>query len=219
MGIEKRRAKRLAVKGVHGQLPFETKVEVLNLSLGGVAVRADRRLSAGTSCSIRLQVGELTLDFTGVVAWCTRTGFRKSNGKRTAVYAAGLKLDGVIPDKTRALLSFIDANKPSGEQRLLGIRFKIEAPATLKGLERYEVKRISVWGMLIETPNSLEVDSVHPMEIRPSRGRPIRLSGRVANQAEVERKAQVDYEVGIEFVKMSREDRSRLKRFVATLAR
>jgi len=74
----KRRHPRLVVEGVHGKMVFASQVEILNLSLGGVALTADRRLNIGGEYTLKLALAGETLDIKGIVVWSALSGLRKS---------------------------------------------------------------------------------------------------------------------------------------------
>lgn len=221
-GRSRRRFSRYTVEGVHGKMVFASQVEILNLSLGGVAITADRRLEIGAQYNLKLELGQRMAGVNGVVAWSVLTGLRKAEkGEAVPEYSAGLKFNDVLTDKLKDLIDFIDSNKVSEEHRLSGIRFEIKAPgkALIDTLGTYRVKLISLSGMLIETEHSLELEDVYEMQILASDDEPIRVSGRVASCLEVEEdKGPRHFEIGIEFVDMSAEDRSRLEAFVGRIA-
>ena len=213
---DKRNAPRYTVEGVQGKMVLATQVEILNLSLGGVAIRADRRLNIGSEYTLRLEMGERGVDVKGLVAWSVLTGFRPQGGESVPKYSAGLAFKDVITDKLKGLIDFIDDHKVTDEQRLGGLRFQIgSGKAELATPEAYRVKLISLSGMLIETSQNLESDQVYQMEIAFPGQSPIAVSGRVASHLEVFDEAEERHEIGIEFLDLSDDDRSRLERLIA----
>jgi PilZ domain len=221
MGREKRREPRFVVEGLQGHITFASEVEVLNMSLSGVALRTDRRLTMGHEYQLRLESENgqgLTLK--GVVVWCALEARRKdTRGEDILIYSAGLRFAGVISDALAALLGFLDQHKVHPEQRTGGTRFEIEATgrALLDVPHPFRVKVLSLTGMLAQATASLDLDSVLPMELSLDEGDPLRFEGRIAYCTEVDLDQGTQYEIGVEFVQMPVEDRGRLESYVERL--
>lgn len=197
-------------------------VEIMNMSMGGVALRADHRLNIGGEYSLKLQLQDRSVQIKGIVVWSVLTGFRKgSSQENTPEYSAGLRFKDVMTSALSDLISFIDENKLVNEHRLTGMRFHVNIPggkATLDFPQSFKVKLISQGGMLIETERDMDLEGTCPMEIWPSGENPIHFVGRVASHLEVLDETPPHYELGIEFVAINPEDAERLKSYVASLA-
>jgi hypothetical protein len=217
----RRRHPRFTVEDMRGQLVLASPVEVLNLSLGGVAIRADRRLNIGSGYTLKLEMGDRFIVLPGVVVWSVLSGMRKTRGEDTPQYSAGLRFTGVLDEKVQGLIEFIDENRIVEEHRLAGLRVHVEAPgrAVLDSLESYRVRLISLSGMLIEADRALEVDRVYAMNFEPPGGaRHVAFTGRVACCLE-EGAGPRRYRIGVAFQDMAGTDRRRLEAFVGTLTR
>jgi Tfp pilus assembly protein PilZ len=218
-GKEKRRRHpRFTVEDVRGHLVLSSNVEVLNLSMGGVAIRADRRLNIGSEYTLKLEMDDRFIAVAGVVVWSVLTAVRKARGEDVPQYSAGLKFAGVLTDKLQGLIEFIDENKLVEEHRLAGLRFQVEAPgkAVLDTLESYRVRLISLSGMLIEADRAMDVERVYAMFF-PHRGERVSFSGRVASCTEANGDGPRRYRIGIAFLEMAGADRRRLESFVTSL--
>jgi c-di-GMP-binding flagellar brake protein YcgR len=214
---DKRRHPRFTVEGVHGTVVFASEVELLNLSLGGVAIRADKRLNIGAEYTLKLEVGDSPVAVRGVVVWSVLSGTRASGAEAPSQYSAGLKFMGVLTDTLQVLMDFIDRNKVSEEHRLTGVRFQIgSGRALLDDTESYRVRLISLSGMLIETEHPMDVETRFPMELLPPGQESIHFTGRVASCQAAQ--GGGTHKIGIEFLQMSPDDRARLQRFVQSLA-
>lgn len=200
---------------------FASHVEILNLSLGGMAITADRRLNIGTEYSVTLKRGQRTVGVSGVVAWSALSGFRKeAGGESVAEYSAGIRFTDVVSEKAGSLIELIGGDRVPEEKRLDSVRFKIEsAAAVLDRPETYRVKLISLSGMLIEISWALATESVHTMQIQiVSDQPPISFQGRVASCRAVREGGHERYEIGIEFIEVPALERARLEAFVAATA-
>lgn len=218
---EKRRHPRFSVSGVNGHMVLATRVEVVNISLGGVAVVADRRLNLGATYGLRLEHSDRAVDLNGTVVWSTLSGVRHlETGESVPEYSAGLRFKDLITPDLEALLEFIDANRVLTEQRLTGLRFIIQAPdlALLESPESFRVRLVSRSGMLIEIAQALVLDQVYPLRIGLPDGSSIEGAGRVASIAGPPDVAGANFEIGIEFIELAAGAAERLDAFIDDLA-
>ena len=216
----KRHHPRFLVEGVQGRMVFASQVDILNLSLGGVAIKADRRLNIGGEYTLKLELAGEGIDIKGVVVWSVMSGMHKTGEEDTVPeYSAGLRFRDVFTERILKLMAFIDRHKVFEEHRVGGLRFRIDAPGTalLDSPEEYRVRLISRSGMLIETQHALELERVYPMEISPPAGEPIRFEGRVASELRSGPDA-APHEFGIEFLSLDPDDDARLQLFIEALA-
>lgn len=218
---DKRRHPRFVVEGVNGHMLLASRVEVVNISLGGVALVADRRLNLGTTYALRLERAERAVEIRGTVVWSTLSGLRHlDDGESVPEYSAGLRFKDLITPELEALLEFIDANRVLTEHRLTGLRFVIEAPdlALLESPESFRVRLVSRSGMLIETELPLTPEQVYPLQIRLPDGAIAHGKGRVASLAPPADVVGTRYQIGIEFVDLSEDTTTLLDTFIASLA-
>jgi hypothetical protein len=216
---EKRQYPRYTVEGVEGTLLFTTHVDILNISINGVALKANRRLEIGREYILKLEYKDRTVSVNGVVVWSVLSELTDGPyAEKVPVYKAGMRFTDVISDKMARLLEFIESHKLSQDERL-NIRFTIKAPdkAILDGPHNYGVKNMSITGMRIETDMRFDVGARYPMEISLEGNRTIKVLGKVVSCLEVNDKSPMHYAIGIEFIEMSDEDKKRLKEFVNTL--
>jgi hypothetical protein len=218
---EHRRHPRFTVEDVRGHLVLASKVEILNLSLGGVALRADRRLNIGASYTLKLEMGDRFIAMQGHVVWSVLSGMARVKGEDVPQYSAGLKFEGVLTEKLQGLIEFIDDNRIVEEHRLAGLRFEVDAPgrAVLDSVENYRVRLISLSGMLMEADRPFEVEKVYAMHFQPPSGERVAFAGRIASCAETEAGTPRRYRIGVAFVDMAGADRRRLEAFVTSLTR
>ncbi|MEW6001887.1 MAG: PilZ domain-containing protein [Nitrospirota bacterium] len=217
--IDKRRYKRVAVEGIHGNMIFASNAKIFNISLGGVAIEINKRLTIGNEYTLKLQSKEGHIDLKGVVVWSVLgSSVKDSRGDVIPIYQAGLKFTDVLTDKMSRLIEFIEKHKVSDEirpdERLRGLRFKIHTEEEAFLNYSYSVKKISLGGMLIETSQALDIENRFPMEIFLQDDKSINFVGRVASCREIADTFPKQYDIGIEFVEMSDEDRKSLESFI-----
>jgi Tfp pilus assembly protein PilZ len=218
---DSRRAPRFTVENLPGRAVTSSEVEIVNMSLGGVAFRVERHLRIGEPYTLKLELGDQVVAVTGEVVWCLLTELRKeASGETTPVYSAGMRIEGVLSDAAQGLLRFLDRHKIVEENRLGGVRLHVEGRGRLDLPEDYAVRILSLSGMLVETARPLKPGDELPMEIQQPGGEPpLRFRGRVASCTEAMDRAPRHYDVGIEFADMPAGERERLAHLVESVSK
>ena len=219
---ESRRYKRFIVEDmdVTGKMMFATDVKIIDLSIGGVSLKADRRLNIGSEYTLKMEDKDSTISLKGTVVWSSISENKQGpKGEVIPIYTAGLKFTNVLNEGLLELINFIEGHKKGNEQRLIGLRFMINTPdkAILNFPETYKVKKISLSGMLIESIQALEPEKRLPMEISISEDKPVRFLGRVVSCDQISDRERECYEIGIEFIDMSENNKERLMEFILLL--
>ncbi len=216
---EKRRYKRFVVEGIEGVLMFTTDVEILNISINGVALRASRRLELGREYTLKLEYKDKVVPMTGVVVWSVLSELhRDQHSENVPFYKAGLRFSDVVSSKMAMLIDFIESHKLIEGQRL-NIRFEVTSPdkAVLGGPHNYRVKKVSRGGMLIETDMPFDLEERIPMEVYIDGRNEIRFIGRIASCSEIADAIPRHFDIGVEFIDMSQDNRKRLEEFIDAL--
>lgn len=222
MTQERRRFPRITVEGLTGKLLFAEKAKVLNISLGGMAIEISKRLEIGNRYCLRIEEKDEKFEFKGRVVWASLVGSLKAQGGNVLpVYQAGLKFEDLFNEKINKLIDFINkhrAEESGFEDRIEGLRFKLKSleGAIIDYPQPYKVKIISLGGMLIELPEPFEINRIFPMELQIPNGPTLTLKGRIASCMKNERQKE-RYDIGIEFVEMSEEDRKILSDLLKSL--
>lgn len=222
MAEERRRHKRFEVDDmeIRGKMVFASEVKIANMSISGVSIKADRRLDIGSEYTLKVEDRERTLVLKGIVVWSNICGSKEtSHGEHIPLYAAGLKFTNVLNERVNDILNFIDMHKTESEHRVTGLRFKIDEAekAVMSFSSGYRVKRISLSGMLIESPQPLDINATHTMEISLPDEKPVRFMGKVASCQQQPGKGGELFHIGIAFSRMSEKDTERLRQFIVML--
>ncbi len=225
---DKRRHKRFSVDLVemNGKISLADKVQILDISLGGVALKADRRLNIGKEYLIKLQEKGTTLEVKGTVVRSELSGIeQKAGGQGVSIFTVGMIFKEGFADKLADFLKPIEQTRkkveaPSVADRRLNVRFNITTPQEkiLSYPLQFKVKSISLGGMLIQTGQALEINSKIPMELSLNVGNTVTFIGRVASCAMREHTGQTNYDIGVEFTDLTDKDKTLLKTFVDYLA-
>lgn len=110
---EKRRHKRIAVRNmkVESEMPAASDVKIINVSMSGVSVKADRRLNIGNKYALKIGYKEKVLFVKAIVIWSLLTeDVEDAKGCVKPVYIAGMQFTDVTSGKIEEIVSFIEAD-------------------------------------------------------------------------------------------------------------
>ena len=222
-----RRHKRIEINvmEVSGTVMFTSEVKIIDISVDGIAVETTKLLNINKSYALRLKDSNKAISHKGTVVWSSLSRTRRgSGGDVIPVYKAGLKFAEMPPEKAAEILNFIEANKKDKgypeKGRRLNVRFNINnsANATMNLPGSYMVKKISLGGMLIKSVHDLEIESRVPMELSLQDDNPVKFVGRVASCLKTDSDNGKEYDIGIEFLDLTDDDRKNLAVFIDYVA-
>jgi PilZ domain len=225
---DKRRYKRykLELIEVNGKMSLADKVEIIDISLGGVALRVDRRLNPGREYLLKLGDKTKSLDLKCIVVRSELSGIEeKVGGERVMIYTAGMKFKEESSVQMTDFFKSIELIKaeavPSESDRRIDVRFHIHTPGEkiLNYPAEFKVMEISLSGIRIRTDQSLELQSLIPMGLALHDDNFVHFKGRVASIHMFEEQGQTRYDIGVEFSGLSDEGMSLLKAFIDYLAK
>lgn len=218
-----RRHKRygLDLIDVKGKMSLSEKVEILDISLGGVAFKADRRLNPGREYMINLQDQGKILNVMGKIVRSEFSGTEaRDNCESVSIYSASMQFkDGSTDQVAEFLKSVIKKHKettPSLGGRRHNARFHNNGP--LENILCYpadfKVKTISLSGMLIRTDQALEIESRVPMGLPLYDGTTVNFTGRIVTCQRKEAGGQTYYDIGSEFIDLTDKNITLLQTFI-----
>ncbi len=219
----RRRHKRykLDIVEINGRMSLADKVKIIDISLGGIAVKADRRLNIGREYVIRLEDKGRSIDVRGIVVRSELSGIEeRDKGEQVSIYTAGMLFkEGQVPKITEFLNSIAENRKkeaPVAFDRRLTVRFNITAPGeqTLSFPAQFTVREISLSGMLIRTDQKLAQESMIPMALSLNADSHVTFNGRVASCRSTEYLGQPHYEIGVAFSDLTEKDRALIQAFI-----
>jgi hypothetical protein len=221
---DKRRHKRfrLDIAEINGRMSLAEKVEIIDISVGGVALKADRRLNPGREYVLRLGDKWKSLEVIGVVVRSALSGFEaRSDGGQVAVYTAGMKFKEGASEAIAEFLKSVTLSRKevlsAAVDRRCSVRFNITTPGekVLSFPANFIVREISLSGFRIETDQKLERESVIPMTLSLKDDDTDHFNGRVASCLMISNPAGEErYEIGVEFLDLTEKDRKLLKDFI-----
>jgi len=225
---DKRRHKRYRVDlvEINGKMSLADKVQILDISLGGISLKADRRLNIGNEYLLKLHEKGKDLEVKGTVVRSELSGIeQKADGQGVSIFTVGMMFKEGFADKLADFLKPIEQTRkkeeaPSVADRRLNVRFNITTPQEriLSYPLQFKVKSISLGGMLIQTEQALEINGKIPMELSLIADTAVKFIGRVVSCAMTEHTGQTNYDIGVEFTDLTDEDTTSLKTFIDYLA-
>jgi hypothetical protein len=214
---------------ISGKMVLATYVKILDISIGGVSFKADRRLNIGREYTLKIEGKGKALTVKGTIVRAMLTeSMKDSRGNIVPVYTAGMKFAEVEEQKVKEIAVFIennlrnvnkDADIYSSSGRRQYLRVYIESPerSLLKFHESYRVKNIGLGGMLIESEFPQEIATVLPLEIFFNEDQSMKLSGKVVSCSPAQGKESACYDIGMDFINMPEKTRKTLQEFIFSL--
>jgi hypothetical protein len=215
---DKRRYKRFSVEifKIIGNM-FANEVKILDINLDGVSLKADIRFDIGSEYKMKLHNDDQVVLVKGVIESSRMSETKKNpDGEMVPIYNASMKFTGVSGEERATLLHFIEVFRKEEEHKLSVVSVSIDAPerTVLDLSTNYQIKKLSLGGMLIGSEHSLEIERRMSMEISLPDKRIVRFIGRVASCLSDETSPGKRFDLGIEFLQISDEDRKTLKEFI-----
>jgi hypothetical protein len=222
----KRRHKRfkLDLMEMNGTMSITDNVEILNMSYGGVSLKADRMLTIGKEYVLTLREKENSIKVKGITIRSAMSSREDTtDGKSVALYTASMTFQDGQHDAIADFLNSIEQRQkvdaPVKADQRLHVRFHFTIPLEhmLNFSADFKVRKISLSGMLIESEQTLEINCRIPMGLSLNAGGAVNFIGRVAS-CQVKSQGQALYEIGIEFSALTETGRALLKTFIDSLA-
>ncbi len=221
---DKRRYKRFTwnITEVNARLMFAAEVEVIDISIGGILLKANRRLNIGHEYALKLNDKNKIIPVKGTVAWSSLGDSKAGeDGEVVPIYSAGMKFASMSTERIDELQNYIERHKKAEVHLIQGSRLNVRFH--LDNTERavvnipasHEIREISYGGMVIECAQEFEVESTIPMSLSLHEDKLIKFTGRVASCRVVYCDTQKSYAIGIEFLDLTDKDREVLRTFIA----
>lgn len=214
---EKRSYPRYEVRGVGGSLRYDMNARVLNLSVDGMALETTSWLHVGKDYHLKVGSGDDYIDLTGRVVWCHLVGSRSRDGDGGGpVYQAGVHFGEALSEQARRILSFVRRAGVVGVASRVFGRFKVrrEESVDVAFEHEFELRRLSLSGMLLEADLLPEVGSRFTLEIDTAVGR-LAPTVVVRNlEQSFSPGGEPTTRIGVEFHHLADDDRALLERLI-----
>ncbi|MCK9419053.1 MAG: PilZ domain-containing protein [Nitrospirae bacterium] len=221
----KREHTRFDLIDIQGKMTLVNKVELVDISLGGVGLKVDKRLEVGREYLIRLGDKEHGLDVRGVIVRFTLIGSEAgADGESVLIYSAGMKFKAGSEDKITAFLNSVEhrtkeETSPMAERRL-DARFQINAPREkiMVFPSNFRVKDITSGSMLIHSDQPLQKESMVPIELYLNEDDHLNLMGKVFSSRKMEDREPATYEIEMTYADLAEKDQALLQKIKDYLA-
>jgi PilZ domain len=92
---------------INGRMILAHKVEIIDISLGGIALKTDKRLYIGKECLIKLESKSKSIGVKGTIVRCELTNIEEGhNGEGVLIYKACMMFEGTA---SNMIADFIDS--------------------------------------------------------------------------------------------------------------
>ena len=109
---------------IHIKMPFTDEVVMQDIGLGGMSVKADRRMNFGKEYLLKLESGKRNITAKGVVIWSILSESRAdAKGNIIPIYSCGLKFTNETKEQVKSFIAFIEESKKgTDEQRDINLQ-------------------------------------------------------------------------------------------------
>jgi hypothetical protein len=98
---------------IDSKISLAHKTEIINISLGGVALETDRRLNLGREYVIKLGCTGNSIDLKGVIVRCELSKIEKINDREgVPIYTVGMMFKNV---SSKSIIDFIKSIEKDGK--------------------------------------------------------------------------------------------------------
>jgi Tfp pilus assembly protein PilZ len=220
--MRKHKRFKLEIFDLSSRMSLVGDVEIIDISLGGVALKADRRLNIGKECLMMLGYEGKRVTVKGVVIRSELSRMdERTEGEKVAIYSAGILFKEESAGSVKDFLDSIENNKKTQVPEQAGwfyrdIRFSITTPTeeVLNLLTQFTIKEISQSGVIIQTDHALNIDSMVLLELALFARDPVNFVGKVVSCRMTQDAAHGHYDIGVEFAELTERDRSALEGFI-----
>lgn len=210
---DKRRHKRfkLDLIDLTSKMSLIGEVKIIDISLGGVAIKAYRKLNMGKECLMVLGYEGKQINVKGIVVRSELSGIEERvDGERATIYSAGILFKDESVGKVKDFLESIENNKKTQVIEQYGwfdrdVRFSITTPSekVLNLATHFGVKEISQNGIIIQTDHQLKIDSMVLMELSLNSCDPVGFMGKIVSCRMTQDKFHSNYDIGVEFSELT----------------
>lgn len=226
MTQNERRHKRfkLDLAELDGTMLLSSQVEILNMSSGGLSLRASTVLIPGKAYLITVAAKGKRISVKGIVVRSESAGTeeRSRGGIVTLCAASMIFQDGqadTVAEFLDAIGPYSRVETPRTADRRRSVRFHITMPlhTMLSHSAEFKIRKISLSGMLVQSDQALAVNSEIPMGLSLSADNRVNFNGRVASCRMILDQGQAHHEIGVEFAGLTDKDRALLATFIDSL--
>jgi hypothetical protein len=216
---------RLRLINIESKVNLVGKVDVVDMSPGGVLMRTEGKLAIGRECSILFGYRGTHYPVKGLVIRSELSGIDElSENKSVTRYLVGIVFKGESAGTVKDFLDSIEQSKkvemPStANWRFHDVHFNLTTPndKVLEFPAQFTIRDISKSGVIIKTEQQLDKDSMVLLELSINAAAPVSFMGKVVSCRTSRDPSQGGYAVGVEFTELSDSAVEVLQQFMESL--
>jgi len=220
--MRKHKRFKLDLLDLSSKMSLVGKVELIDISQGGVAIKADRKINIGKEYLMMLGYEGKHINVKGIVVRSELSGIvEKADGETITIYSVGIFFKDESVGTVKDFLDSIENNMKTqvpeqADWHYRDIRFCITTPEeiVLNLPTQFGVKEISQSGVIIQTDLQLKIDSVVLLDLSIGTCDPVSFVGKVVSCRMSQGQVPANYDIGVEFSELTDQDRSLLIRFI-----
>ena len=108
---ERRKHKRLKVENmkVNSEMLLATDVKIINISLGGILVKADRIMNIGNKYALKIEYEDKVLFVKADVVWSLLVdNVEDANGNIIPIHIAGMQITDVLKGEIKKIIGLLE---------------------------------------------------------------------------------------------------------------
>ena len=117
---DRRQHKRYKVltRGMKGEMISAKNVELIDISINGISLKTDKRLSPGSSYILKLKYEDKIISLKSTVAWSVLSELGKNpDGDSIPLYTAGMEFTSIPKEMINELKTFIEKHNMEEYER------------------------------------------------------------------------------------------------------
>ena len=223
--IRKHKRFKLDLVDLSSKISLVGKVEIIDISLGGIALKADRKLNIGKECLIMLAHEGKATNLKGIVVRSELSGIEeRTDGSHVTIYSMGILFNDESAEKVKDFLDSVKNQKktPIPEQvdwfsRYFQFRITTPSEKVLNLPTQFGIKEINQGGVIIQANHHMKIDNMVLLELSLNSGESVSFMGKVVTCHKHD-KVHSDYDIGIKFLELTDRDTMLLHRFIECIA-
>jgi hypothetical protein len=221
---DKREHTRFDVTRIQGTMVLANRVEIVDISLGGICLKTDKPLITDRDYNVKLSNDECNIDVNGNVV--RSEIFRMeagADGEDVLTYMSGMKFDDGSKNKIRDFMGSVEHfEKKEGtsvDERRRHVRFQIASSheSVLVFPVNFRVKDMSLSSMLIISDEPMEKGASVPINLYLDEDNKLDFTGKVFSCRKVKENYRDYFNIEVTYYDLKRKEREIMKEFIAYL--
>lgn len=216
---------RLRLTNIESKVNLVGKVDVVDMSMGGVLLKTAGKLALGRECSIQFGYRGQQYAVKGLVVRSELSGIdERSGNKSVPCYLVGIVFKDESTGTVKDFLESIEQSKKvempaTANWRFRDVQFNLTTPSekVLEFPAQFAIQDISKSGVIIQTELQLKRDSMILLDLSLNAATPVSFMGRVVSCRPSRDRDQGGYAVGVEFSELTDSALSVLLQFMESL--